>query len=140
MADPMTQDIASARTLISLKVTNHNDFAIEDRFDGVPYRFEPEKSVSIPSDAALHMLGWYPGVDLMVVKNHIQKRWGWNTPELVKEKKHDQYFAMLTFKPITYKIVEVPEEVSEAEGEELPNPIKPKPKKNGNTTGLEASA
>jgi hypothetical protein len=140
MVDPLTQELATARTLISLKVTNHNEFTITDMFDGVPYVFESGKSISVPSDAALHILGWYPGVDMLVVKNHVQKRWGWNTPELVNSKAHDKYFAALTFKPITYKIVEVPEEVSEAEGDELPNPIKAKPKKNGNTTGLEASA
>jgi hypothetical protein len=44
---------------------------------------------------------------------------------------------MLAFKQVTYKIVEVPEEVSETEADEVPNPVK-KPKKNGNTTGLEA--
>ena len=125
------------RTLISLKVTNHNDFTIEDKFDGVPYVFEPERAVSVPQEAALHMLGWFPGVDLGIVKNHVQRRWGWNTPDLVKDKTNDKYFAQLSFKPVSYKIVEVPE-MSETEGDELPNPLK-KPKKNGNTT-LEASA
>ena len=138
MADPLTQDLAEARVLISLKVTNHNDFAIEDRFDGVPYLFEPNKSVSVPSDAAAHMLGWFPGVDMMVVKNHVMKRWGWNTPELVASKKNEQYFAALNFKPVQFRIVEVPEEVTEIE--DLPNPIKNKPTKNGKTTGVEAPA
>lgn len=134
--DPLTQDITTSRTLVSLKVTNHNDFTIEDRFDGVPYIFEPEKATSVPADAALHMLGWFPGVDLMVVKNHITKRWGWNTPDLTG--KAAGYFANLALKPVSYKIVEVPEEVTEIE--ELPNPIKGKPTKNGRTTGVEAPA
>ena len=125
MADPLTQALASERVLVSLKVTNHNDFVIEDRYDGVPYLFEPGKACSVPADAALHMLGWYPGVGMMVVKNHIQKRWGWNTPDLVKDKKHDEYFGKLSFKPVTYKIVEVPQ-VETDEAAELPNPIKPK--------------
>lgn len=136
MTEPLTQD--SGRTLISLKVVNHNDFAIEDRFDGVPYLFEPERSVSVPSDAALHMLGWYPGVDMLIVKNHIQKRWGWNTPDIIKEKLHDKYFNALSFRPVTYKIVEVPEEVTEIDEE--PSPVKKTPTKNGKTTGVEASA
>jgi hypothetical protein len=138
MADPLTQDLTQARTLISLKVVNHNDFVIVDRFDGVPYEFEPEKSVSVPSDAALHMLGWYPGVDMLVVKNHVQKRWGWNTPELVNSKTHDKYFAALSFKPVSYRIVEVPEEVTEIDDE--PPPTKKTPTKNGRTTGVEAPA
>jgi hypothetical protein len=137
--DPLTQDLATARTLISLKVVNHNEFTITDMFDGVPYVFETDKSVSVPSDAALHILGWYPGVDMLVVKNHVQKRWGWNTPELVNSKAHDKYFAGLSFKPVTYKVVEVPEEVTEQE-DELPNPIKKTPTKNGKTTGVEAPA
>ena len=137
MADPLTQDLAEARILISLKVTNHNDFTIEDRFDGVPYLFEPNKATPVPSDAALHMLGWFPGVDMLVVKNHVQKRWGWNTPDLVASKQNEKYFAALNFKPVQFRIVEVPEEVTEIE--ELPNPIK-KPTKNGKTTGVEAPA
>jgi hypothetical protein len=139
MADPLTQDLVSERTLISLKVVNHNDFTITDMFDGVPYVFAPEKSVSVPSDAAAHMLGWFPGVDMMAVKNHVQKRWGWNTPELVKDKAHDKFFAALSFKPVTFKIVEVPEEVTEVD-DELPNPLKKTPTKNGKTTGVEAPA
>jgi hypothetical protein len=139
MADQLTQDVAQQRTLISLKVTNHNDFAIEDRFDGVPYLFEPDRATSVPSDAALHMLGWYPGVDMLIVKNHIQKRWGWNTPDLVASKQNEKYFAALSFKPVQYRIVEVPEEVTEID--DLPNPIKQKtPTKNGKTTGVEAPA
>lgn len=134
MTDPIE---ASQRTIISLKVTNHNDFAIEDRFDGVPFLLEPERAVSIPSDAALHMFGWYPGVDMLIVKNHIFKRWGWNTPELVNSKANEKYFAALNFKPVTYKIVEVP--AVEEEVEDLPNPIKNKPTKNGKT-GVEAPA
>jgi hypothetical protein len=139
MAEPLTQDLTQARTLVSLKVTNHNEFAIEDRFDGVPYRFEPEKATSVPSDAALHMLGWYPGVDMMVVKNHVTKRWGWNTPDIVNQKLNDKYFSALSFKPVSYRIVEVPEEVTEVE-DVLPNPIKKTPTKNGKTTGTEAAA
>lgn len=137
MADPLTEHIAPERTLISLRVVNHNEFTIEDRFDGVPYTFEPEKSVAVPSDAALHMFGWFPGVDMLVVKNHLTKRWGWNTPDIINQKLNDKYFAALSFKPVTYKIVEVPEEVTEVD--ELPAAVK-KPTKNGKTTGVEAPA
>lgn len=119
------------RTLTSLKVTNHNDFAIEDRFDGVPYLFEPGRAISVPADAALHMLGWYPGVGMDAVKNHVCKRWGWNTPAIVNEKLHDKYFAALNFKPVTYKIIEVP--ALEEEVDEAP-PSTEKKAKNGKTS------
>jgi hypothetical protein len=125
-------DEPSNKTIVNLKLTNNNEFVISDRHDGVPYEFAPGVAQSIPSDAALHMLGWYPGVDMMVVRQHVQKRWGWNTPELVKDKKHDEYFGKLAFKPVTYRIVEVP-----AEEIEMPDD---KPTKNGKAKGLEASA
>jgi hypothetical protein len=99
--------LAEPRAITSLKLTNKNDFVIEDRFDGVPYTFHPNTPVSIPADAALHMLGWFPGVDLKIVANHVAKRWGWNTPDLVKSKEASKFFDNLDFKAISYKLVEV---------------------------------
>jgi hypothetical protein len=128
--------LREARTMTSLRIENTNDFEIKDMFDGVPYELKPNEPISMPSDAAFHIFGWRPGVDMMVVKNHTQKRWGWNTPDLVKDKSHDRYFANLKFKPITYRIVEVPEEVTELKDDELPK----LPTKNGKTTGVEAPA
>ena len=64
-----------------LRVINRNDFAIRDRYDGVPYIFTPDEYVDLPLDAAQHILG-YPA-DRDVMELHMAKRWGWNRPEHV---------------------------------------------------------
>lgn len=110
----VTPQVAEPRTLVSLKLTNNNDFVIEDRFDSVPYVLKPGEPVSIPSDAALHMLGWYPGCDLKAVETYVSRRWGWNTPELIKTGDAKKFFAALSFKPITFKLVEVVEKTEAA--------------------------
>lgn len=62
-----------------VRVTNGNSFAIDDRFDGVPYEFPAGQTVIIPPDAAQHIFG-FPGeeADMMV---HMARRFGWNRPE-----------------------------------------------------------
>ena len=60
-----------------VKIINTNDFTIEDMFDGVPYRFEPNKPLSIPLEAAAHFFAW-PSDDLIFVKLWIVKCFGWN--------------------------------------------------------------
>ena len=99
--------VSEPRAIVSLKFTNHNDFTIEDMFDGVPYQFVPNTPIAIPSDAARHMLGWFPGVDMKAVAAHVQKRWGWNTPALVERGDHKKFFEQLHFKAISFKLVEV---------------------------------
>lgn len=98
---------------VNLKVTNNNDFKISDMFDGVPFDFEAGKSLVIPPEAAVHIFAWSPGADLNAVERHVQKRWGWNTPELQKDGLAGQYFRKIELKPVTYRMVEVREDDDE---------------------------
>ena len=119
------------RIAVHLRVTNTNDFEIEDRYDGVPYKFEPNKAVTLPPEAALHLLGWQPGIDPSVCEKHVSRRWGWNTPDFMKSGDAKKFFAKLEFKPVTFKTVEV---IATEEEEMLPSPIPPR------TGAREASA
>lgn len=101
------------RTIQSLKVLNDNPFVIKDMCDGVPYEFETGKPLTIPADAALHIFGWYAGVDINVVRQHVQKRWGWNTPKITESGDHNKFFDKLTFHPVTFRLVEVVADNSE---------------------------
>src|SRR6202049_605411 len=65
-----------------VRVINHNPFAISDRFDGVPFEFQPEEPVNIPPDAAAHFFGWPGQADL--IRAYIAKRRGWNTIDDIK--------------------------------------------------------
>lgn len=100
----------SDQITVNLKVTNKNEFTISDRFDGVPFEFEPNKPLVIPGDAALHMLGWQPDCDMRMVELHVQRRWGWNTAEMVKDGTARKYFLNIELRPVTYRMVEVQEE------------------------------
>jgi hypothetical protein len=72
-------DAVPADQLQRVRVVNRNDFAIKDRFDGVPYVFKPNEEVDLPLDVANHILGW-PG-DEEDRWRHMAKRWGWNLPD-----------------------------------------------------------
>ncbi len=93
--------------MMNCKILNRNDFTISDRFDGVPYVFETNHPVSVPIDAANHIFGWFPGVDKEIVKRHVQKRFGWNTPDMVKEGQHNRFFGQIEITPIMYRMVPV---------------------------------
>lgn len=67
------------QTFQMVRVTNRNAFAILDRWDGVPYVFSPNKSISIPMDAAAHFFAW-PG-EPDYVRFYVAKRHGWNTQD-----------------------------------------------------------
>lgn len=122
-------------TTINLKVTNNNDFTISDRFDGVPFEIEPGKSVTLPADAAAHLFGWQPGIEPRAMFLHVQKRWGWNTPEMVSSGKAEKFFANLEFKPVTFRMVEV----VEPDFEEVPEP-QPQPRVGGKFAKREGRA
>ena len=66
-----------------IRVVNHNDFTISDRFDGVPVIFEPNKVVDLPPEVAEHIFA-YPA-DTEVMFRHMAKRWGWNLPKHIAE-------------------------------------------------------
>jgi len=67
-----------------VRVVNHNDFVIEERFDGVLYAFEPEKSRLVPLEAASLIFGIPLDEDgnigpVVLNRQHVERRWGWNT-------------------------------------------------------------
>ncbi len=80
-----------------VRVTNGNDFPIDDRFDGVPYVFEPGKERMIPVLAAALFFGLpvddngvvdiEVGEDGSIVGNgeHVKRRWGWNNINRMKD-------------------------------------------------------
>ncbi len=111
--------------IMNVKVVNRNDFVIADRFDGVPYVFHTNQPLSVPIDAANHIFGWYPGVDPAIVRRHVQKRMGWNTPDMEKSGQNNRFFDAIEIVPIMYRMV--PIEVDE-EGE--PIDVKRAPKTN----------
>jgi hypothetical protein len=111
------------RIAVHLRVTNNNDFEINDRYDGVPYIFEAGKVLTVPPEAALHIFGWHPGIEPRVVETHVTKRWGWNTPAFMENGNAKKFFAKLEFKPVTFKTVEV---ISGEDDDTLPSPIAPR--------------
>ena len=102
--------------IMNVKVVNRNDFPISDRFDSVPYVFETNRPQSVPIDAANHIFGWFPGVDPAVVRKHVQKRFGWNTPSMEMDGRAARFYDNLEITPIVYRMV--PVEV-DAEGNEI---------------------
>jgi hypothetical protein len=111
------------RIAVHLRVTNNNDFEINDRYDGVPYSFEAGKALTVPPEAALHIFGWQPGADPRLIEIHVTKRWGWNTPAFMENGNAKKFFAKLDFKPVTFKTVEM---VSGEDDDELPSPLAPR--------------
>jgi hypothetical protein len=93
-----------------VKVTNTNDFPINDMYDGVQYLFEPGKESKLPADAANHILGWTENASRRDMFLHIQKRWGWNTPQWAD--KSQRFFDKFKITHAAFRLVEV------AEGEE----------------------
>ena len=106
---------------LHLRVYNLNSFELRDRFDGTEYILPAAGQLDYPIDAAFHIFGWHEGVEPQVMKRHCQKRFGWNTPSMVKDGAADVYWEQLKFRPIQYRLV--PEEV---EGE--PSPPDPEPR------------
>lgn len=108
--------------VMSVKIINRNDFVIRDMFDGVPYEFEPNRPKAIPIDAANHIFGWFPKwtdaegkehePDPVEMKRHIQRRFGWNTPDMVKTGQNNLFYGGLEIIPIMYRMVpvEVPQD------------------------------
>lgn len=123
----MSEDVV--HITVNLKITNNNDFVISDRYDAVPYEFKPGESTAVHADAALHIFGWFPGVDMAAVEKHVQKRWGWNRPELMMSGEAAERFKKLTFKAVSYKMVEVQEVEEIPDGDDvIPSPLKPRGK------------
>jgi len=68
--------------LMRLEVTNHNDFTIDDMFDGVPVKFPPNTPVNCTEAQALHFFGW-PG-ELADRAIHMARRFGWSGKDYLK--------------------------------------------------------
>lgn len=116
------------RNVLHVKVTNHNDFTIEDRYDGILYKFLKGKSLSVPFEAACHIFGVDFTPDESGKMNeglkdgvfaHLQKRWGWNRTSQAKDAA--KWFSKLEFSLTRHVLVEEAVENSEDE-EELPEP------------------
>lgn len=91
-----------------VKVTNNNDFDLDDHFDGRRYEFPTGKSVSIPFDAACHIFGVeHPDQlkDKDKLLTHVCRRWGWNTKEMIKDKENVNRFANIKIVLVSYKVV-----------------------------------
>ncbi len=65
-----------------IRVTNGNDFAFTDRYDGIPYEFPIGESVKLPIEAA-------PIPDF----RHTARRYGWDTPPASRNKDERPDFA-----------------------------------------------
>lgn len=78
--------MAAADEIQRIRVVNRNDFAIHDRFDGVPVVFEPNKQVDLSPEVAEHIFR-YPG-DTEDMYRHMARRWGWNLPKHIAEDEH----------------------------------------------------
>lgn len=111
-----------------IKVTNHNDFTINEMYDGIPYVFAKDKPVTVPLEAMRHIFGANFPEDKSVLDSEefrssvyesVAKRFGWNVSQrfdatlnrwimngdVVEEGKNK--FANLEFVPVIYKMVEV---------------------------------
>jgi len=121
--------IGEQQVIQSVRVTNTNDFKIVDRFDGVPYEFEPGKGLAIPLDAAYHIFGWSHGATDEQVFAHTQRRFGWNTPAMIDANRDRRFFSKLKIEPVVYRMVEVkpddqPELTEQTNVDVLPPPKK----------------
>lgn len=96
---------------VHVKVTNGNDFDIEDRFDGVPYPFKAGRTVTVPLEAAIHFFGFKvnPDTEQLSIEpdiEHVTRRWGWNTQDYIKDGLGKKIAAKITVAPVTYEMVE----------------------------------
>lgn len=99
-------DPEESEHITHVRVTNHNTFDIEDRYDNRVYQFPSNKTVTITTDVARHIFGM--GDDYEAYKQHCMRRFGWNTPEMVKDARNLQYFKNLEIRPVRFRLVEVP--------------------------------
>lgn len=108
---------------IQVRVTNGNDFDLDDRFDGLPVTFPAGETVTIPFPMAAHIFA-YDGSqqpNAAAMYDYVSRRWGWNTAELTKSGEAKEWFAKITIAPIVFELVERPlgddEEETEADAQ-----------------------
>jgi hypothetical protein len=97
---------------VHVKITNHNDFVISDRYDNVEFAFEPHKSITIPAEAANHIFGWRDGISKEDMFKHFQKRSGWNTPEY-SNGKGQKFWDKIDINKVVFRLVEIAPEDEE---------------------------
>lgn len=81
-----------------------------DMHDGVQYTFPRNQPITIPLAAAKHILGFDEAsgrADFI----HVQRRWGWNTPETTKHAQ--EWFNNILVEPVVLRQVEIPANLSE---------------------------
>ena len=123
-------------TAAQVRVTNRNDFDLEDMFDGVPYVFpgrtyekgDTERKnpqyhpVTVPPDVAAHIFayGRYadmpPKQQLNAMFDHIAKRFGWNAVHLA-DGKGREFFRNIDIRPVLFRLVEETADEGEARGQ-----------------------
>lgn len=109
-----------------VRVTNKNDFDLEDTFDSVPYTFPGAvyekadiekkspiyKAVTVPPDVAAHIFAYgiygelAPKQQLDAMFKHMAKRFGWNTAEREKEGRSREWFRKIDIRSVTFRLVE----------------------------------
>lgn len=108
-----------------IKVTNKNEFPIEDRFDGIPYVIPAMGHCNIPYEAACHIFGVafraeqghnLPADFRERMFRYVQRRWGWNRKEVLEQSK--EWFAKIETRLIALRLVEADDEEKQA----LPEP------------------
>lgn len=122
-----------------IRVTNNNDFTIDDRFDGILYEFETGKAKLVPIYAAALFFGLSVDDDGNVTSaapnwDYVQRRWGWNAVTRRKDEEMAdavnrtnttarERCAKITLEPVVMALREVQAQQEQAE---LPPPREPR--------------
>lgn len=96
-----------------VRVINRNTRTIEDMYDGVPYRFEPGKVVTIDTATAQHIFG-YPG-EVEYMHLYMSRRWGWNSIQHNERDLSDvplwkRWCKNFDIRPVSFEMVERPDD------------------------------
>lgn len=87
-------------TATHARVTNSNDFEIDDRYDGVPVIFKPGEAKVIPLEAAALFFGMPVDEDGNVTPapdwGYFARRQGWTNMEPMKDERTNDMFARVT--------------------------------------------
>jgi len=103
----------AGRREVNVRVMNGNTTTYRDAYNGVEYVFEASKTRSLPLAAAYHIFGYQIQGGENAPKtmfDHVCKRWGWNTPENVKDgfKTVNEIWRKFEFTPVAVRYTEVP--------------------------------
>lgn len=114
-----------------IKVINNNTMPFTDRYDGIPYRFnpcagDPKKGVTLELNAATHIFGVDFPPDAAAcadpdfrerIWDVLLRRWGWSVPDqrqriedrddVAKMAANREKFDNIEFRPVIFQITEV---------------------------------